>query len=65
LIYSDEKGLAVACVACNLLEAEAERLELSGVKDVALEQNDCANAIVANEGCDFFVDFTAMETNSK
>jgi hypothetical protein len=65
LIYSDKKWLAVAGVAGDFLKTQAERLKLSGVKHVALEQNDCSNAIVANKGCDLFVDLTAMKTNSK
>jgi hypothetical protein len=53
----------VAGIFRQLLEAEAESLELLGILDVALEEDNGSDAVVLDERFDFLVDFGSVKPN--
>jgi hypothetical protein len=63
LVDANKKRLCVAGIFGQLLEAEAESLELLGVLDVALEEDNGSDAVVLDERFDFLVDFGSVKPN--
>jgi hypothetical protein len=49
LVNSDKERLGVACIFGKLLEAQAKRLKLGRVFNVALEKNNGTNSVVLDE----------------
>lgn len=55
----------MACILSDLLEIAAERLQLRCRANVALEQYDGTNTVVAYQGADIVVERWAMKANGE
>lgn len=65
LVDSDEERLVVAGILGELLEITVEGTKLGGCTDVALEEDNGADAVILNQGLDVIVDFGVVEANGE